>query len=245
MADASYPDELLYHPEHDWARIDGDDGDVRHHLVRPGRAGRGRLLRSARGRVDRRPRPSPTPRSSRSRPSPTLSRRCRARSSRSTRPGRTPETSTTTPTARLDGQGPAFGALRDRVAARRGGVHRPAGLEPFLVALHRRHRRRPPGDARGHRRQLGRGALRPQIPAGVRLGRRAGPPRGHGRAGRLRAPARAGVAQRLGRGRDLLPRRAACTTTTSRRSIDMLMSRSEFLTPTRRISRRSPRATCR
>jgi glycine cleavage system H protein len=24
MADASYPDELLYHPEHDWARIDGD-----------------------------------------------------------------------------------------------------------------------------------------------------------------------------------------------------------------------------
>jgi glycine cleavage system H protein len=24
MADASYPTELLYHPEHDWARIDGD-----------------------------------------------------------------------------------------------------------------------------------------------------------------------------------------------------------------------------
>lgn len=24
MADASYPDELLYHPDHDWARIDGD-----------------------------------------------------------------------------------------------------------------------------------------------------------------------------------------------------------------------------
>ena len=24
MADASYPEELLYHPEHDWARIDGD-----------------------------------------------------------------------------------------------------------------------------------------------------------------------------------------------------------------------------
>ena len=22
MADASYPDDLLYHPEHDWARID-------------------------------------------------------------------------------------------------------------------------------------------------------------------------------------------------------------------------------
>lgn len=24
MADASYPEELLYHAEHDWARIDGD-----------------------------------------------------------------------------------------------------------------------------------------------------------------------------------------------------------------------------
>ena len=24
MADASYPDDLLYHPEHDWAKIDGD-----------------------------------------------------------------------------------------------------------------------------------------------------------------------------------------------------------------------------
>jgi glycine cleavage system H protein len=25
MADASYPDELLYHPEHDWARIEGEE----------------------------------------------------------------------------------------------------------------------------------------------------------------------------------------------------------------------------
>ncbi len=24
MADASYPDELSYHPQHDWARIEGD-----------------------------------------------------------------------------------------------------------------------------------------------------------------------------------------------------------------------------
>jgi glycine cleavage system H protein len=24
MAEASYPDDLLYHPEHDWARVDGD-----------------------------------------------------------------------------------------------------------------------------------------------------------------------------------------------------------------------------
>ena len=25
MADASYPEDLLYHPEHDWARFDADD----------------------------------------------------------------------------------------------------------------------------------------------------------------------------------------------------------------------------
>ena len=25
MADASYPDDLRYHPEHDWARIDGEE----------------------------------------------------------------------------------------------------------------------------------------------------------------------------------------------------------------------------
>jgi glycine cleavage system H protein len=25
VADPSYPDDLLYHPEHDWARLDGDE----------------------------------------------------------------------------------------------------------------------------------------------------------------------------------------------------------------------------
>jgi glycine cleavage system H protein len=25
MAQASYPDDLLYHPEHDWARVEGDE----------------------------------------------------------------------------------------------------------------------------------------------------------------------------------------------------------------------------
>jgi glycine cleavage system H protein len=28
MADASYPDDLLYHPEHDWARVDGDEATL-------------------------------------------------------------------------------------------------------------------------------------------------------------------------------------------------------------------------
>ena len=26
MADASYPEDLLYHPEHDWVKIEGDTG---------------------------------------------------------------------------------------------------------------------------------------------------------------------------------------------------------------------------
>jgi glycine cleavage system H protein len=28
MAEASYPDELIYHPEHDWARIDAADETI-------------------------------------------------------------------------------------------------------------------------------------------------------------------------------------------------------------------------
>ena len=28
MADESYPEELRYHPEHDWARIDGDEATL-------------------------------------------------------------------------------------------------------------------------------------------------------------------------------------------------------------------------
>jgi glycine cleavage system H protein len=27
MAQASYPDDLLYHPEHDWARVSSEDGE--------------------------------------------------------------------------------------------------------------------------------------------------------------------------------------------------------------------------
>ena len=27
-AEESYPDELRYHPEHDWARVDGDEGTL-------------------------------------------------------------------------------------------------------------------------------------------------------------------------------------------------------------------------
>ena len=32
------PTGLLYHAEHDWARIDGEQADLRDHLVRAGRS---------------------------------------------------------------------------------------------------------------------------------------------------------------------------------------------------------------
>ncbi len=70
MAEASYPDDLLYHAEHDWARIDDErHGHAWHHLVRAGRARRGRVLRARPPSAPRSPRTSPTPRSSPSRPS--------------------------------------------------------------------------------------------------------------------------------------------------------------------------------
>ena len=68
MAEASYPPELLYHPEHDWARIEGDEatfGITWHAQERSARSCSSSRPRSAR----RSPSTSPTPRSSRSRPS--------------------------------------------------------------------------------------------------------------------------------------------------------------------------------
>ena len=52
VAAESYPDDLKYHPEHDWARIEGDEATLGHHLVRPGRARRARPLRAAGRRRD-------------------------------------------------------------------------------------------------------------------------------------------------------------------------------------------------
>ena len=48
-ADESYPSDLKYHHEHDWARIDGDIATLGHHLVRAGLPRRDRPLRGARG----------------------------------------------------------------------------------------------------------------------------------------------------------------------------------------------------
>ena len=88
------------------------------------------------------------------------------------------------------------------------GVQGAARLSTRLMStLHLRHRRRPRAmlDAIGV--GVGRGAVRRRSRPRVRLERAARPAGRHGRAGGLRAPARAGGAQRHRRGRDHLPRR--------------------------------------
>ena len=72
--------------------------------------------------------------------------------------------------------------------------------------LHLRHRCRPPGDAGGHRRELDRRALRRRARGGPARPP-ARPAAGQAGAGGLHAAARPRRAQRLDRGRDLVPRR--------------------------------------
>ena len=50
-ASESYPDDLLYHPEHDWARIDGDEAVLGVTWYRARLARRARALRAS-GRRD-------------------------------------------------------------------------------------------------------------------------------------------------------------------------------------------------
>ena len=167
----SYPDDLRYHREHDWARIDGDEatlgitwfaqdslGELVHFeppeegatvakdaVLRRGRVGEGGLGcdRAAlrRGRRGQPARSSPRPRRS------TRTRTARAGSIR----------------IRLDRP------VRGRRAARRRGVPGGAGRAvsaPYLSLTDADRER----DARGDRRRLGRRALR-DMPPGVRFGR--------------------------------------------------------------------------
>ena len=101
MADESYPEDLLYHPEHDWARVDDDVATFGITWYAQDQLGEVVFFDPPEVGAQRHARTSPTPRSSRSRRSPTsiaplsgeivevneaLARRARARS-------------TTTPTA--------------------------------------------------------------------------------------------------------------------------------------------------
>ena len=76
-----------------------------------------------------------------------------------------------------------------------------------VESLHRHHPAGPRRDARGDRRRLLAGDLRPPDPRGGASRPRARAARRAARAGRLRAPARAGRAQHQRRGRAQLPRR--------------------------------------
>ena len=50
-ADVEVPDGLRYTDDHEWLRVEGDEGVDRHHRLRRGRAGRRRLRRAAGGRA--------------------------------------------------------------------------------------------------------------------------------------------------------------------------------------------------
>ncbi len=70
MADANYPDDLLYHAEHDWARL--EDGHATLGITWYAQDALGEVVFCEPPAVGRRSRrTSPTPRSSPSRPSPT------------------------------------------------------------------------------------------------------------------------------------------------------------------------------
>ena len=181
-------------------------GHVRDHVVRPGLARRGRVLRPARGRHHGDARTQPTPRSSRSRRSRTSSRRCRARSSRSTTRSPTPpRRSTRTPTARA-----GWSRSGCPIPPRRSAAGRRRAYEATLSSLSRY---TSATDVRPRARCSRRSASRrsrscsPTSPA-----RCAWPARSTCRPGKseqevYERAARAGRAQHAHRGRGLVPRR--------------------------------------
>ncbi len=65
MAEASYPEDLLYHPEHDWARIEGDQATLGITWYAQDSLGEVVFFDPPARRHDRREGRSPTPRSSR------------------------------------------------------------------------------------------------------------------------------------------------------------------------------------
>ena len=217
MADASYPDDLLYHPEHDWVRLDGDTATF----------GITWYAQDALGEVVFFEPPEVGSTVSKDEPyaevesvkavsdviaplsgeivevNTALSRQARGHQRGSLR-------------RRLAGPGQAVGPQREGRPAGRRRVHE----EPFLSEhLHVRHPRGPRGDAGRDRRRVARGALRPPDPGRACACERAlDLPAGMAEQdvyAHLRALA---ARQHERRGRDHLPRAPACTTTTSRRS---------------------------
>ena len=116
------------------------------------------------------------------------------------------------------------GLARPGAAVRPGRARRPDGRArlPRLPGracepLHLAHRRRPAGDARGDRRRRRSTSSSPASPRACASDRPLDLPAGLSEQEVLAHLRGAGGAQRLGRGRDHLPRAPGCTTTTSRR----------------------------
>ena len=194
MADPSYPDDLVYHPEHDWARVDGRRGDVRDHLVRPGRARRGRVLRPAR---DRR-RGDQGPVVHRGRVGQGRVGRDRAAVGRdhrgqrlARRHARDDQRGSRTATAGWSRSGCPTPPRRTRCSTRR-----PTRRRCSELTVHLSHRRRPARDARHDRRRVGSRSCSPTSRTRLRLRPAAGARRRAVRAGGVRGAAGAGGPQR-------------------------------------------------
>ena len=203
MADASYPDDLKYHPEHDWARIDGDVatfgitwyaqdqlGEVV--FVDPPEVGKTVSKDEPYAEIESVKAVSDVV-------APLSGEIVEVNEAL----GDAPEQINEDPYG--DGwlvQGPAQRPVRGRGAAGPRGVRGQPDLSRYTSATDADRQ----GDARAHRRRVDRRAVRrhprgrPARPADRPAARQAG-------AGGVRVPARPGGAQRLGRGRDHLPRR--------------------------------------
>ncbi len=215
----SYPDDLKYHRGARLGPHRGRRGRARDHVVRAGLARRARPLRGARdgrGRLEGRSR---TARSSRSRPSPTSSRRSPARCSRSTR-----RSSTRPETVNEDPYGNGWlirirSPIRPRstrcstLPAYKPGPRGPVTQHPFLALTD--------DDREEMLATIGVSSVEElfrDIPAGVRFDRELDLEPAALRAGALRAPRRARVAQRRRDARALVPRRGDLRPLRARRS---------------------------
>ena len=228
MADASYPDDLKYHAEHDWARIDGDTATLGITWYAQEQLGEVVFFDPPQVGHERRPRTSRTPRSSRSRRSPTSSRRSRARSPRSTRGSRTrPENVNEDPYG--DGWLVKI-TLSDAVRGRR-----PDGrLDLRGLAVLSRYTSATDADRAEMLERIGVASideLFEALPEGVRLDRALDLPDGTPGAGGVRAPARRSPRATSPPTTSCRSSARGCTTTTSRRSSTRSLQRSEFLTP--------------
>ena len=216
MAEASYPDDLLYHPEHDWARIDGDIAtfgitwfaqDALGEVVffDPPEVGSSTTAGESYAEVE-----------SVKAVSDVIAPAAGEIVEVNTALADAPETINDRPVRRgLAGEGPRCPTRRSRTSAPRPGRVR---RTPWNEPLHRRHPRRPARDARDDRRGLDRRALRPPDPRGR-------PPRPRARPARPGCPSRTSTTTcATWRRRTSRPRTRSrssapgCTTRTSRRS---------------------------